>query len=81
MDIIILIAARFAFGVIYLVILAPSNAFYKQWPAIDDDEFVRRCSPGTDREVALRVRSIIADVSGEDYEHVHPEQRLVDILK
>ncbi|MCH9652589.1 MAG: hypothetical protein K0U86_08690 [Planctomycetes bacterium] len=81
MEILVGIAALFVLGAIYLVYFAPSNKFYKRWPAIDDDEFVRRCSPGTNREVALKVREIISDVSGEDYEHIHPEQPLADIFR
>lgn len=79
MEISIGITALFVLGAIYLVFFAPSNKFYDRWPAIDDDEFVRRCSPGTNREVAVKVREIISDVSGEEYEHIHPEQALVDI--
>ena len=80
MEALIVIAA-FVFCAIYLVWFAPSNKFYKQWPAIDDDEFVRRCPPGIDPDVALKIRRILADVSGEDYEHIYPEQRLVDIFE
>ena len=35
--------------------------FLEEWAAIDDDEFVRRCTPGTRRETALRIRRIVAD--------------------
>lgn len=81
MEIIFGVAAMFVFGAIYLMFFAPSNAFYKKWPAIDEDEFVRRCSPETNREVAIKVRKIISDVSGEDYEHIHPEQQLIELFK
>lgn len=80
MEILFVTLALFFLGAIFLVFFAPSKKFYKRWPAIDDEEFVRRCSPGTDREVALKLRRILADASGEDYENIYPEQRLVDIF-
>ena len=80
MEYLIGISALFVAGVIYLLFFAPSNNFYNQWPAIDDDEFVHRCSTETGREVALKVRKIISEVSGEDYEHICPEQRLADFF-
>ncbi len=81
MELIVGIAIMLFSGAIYLLYLAPSNAFYKKWPAINDDEFVRRCSPGISREVAIKVRKIISDVSGEEYEHIHPEQQLSDLFR
>lgn len=51
--------------------------FNQQWPPIADDEFVRLCGPNTNREIALRVRKIIADWSGMPYERIHPEQDFV----
>lgn len=54
--------------------------FKAKWPAIDDDEFVRRCPPGTSREVALKVRRIVSEQLGVPYDHVYPEQNFVDDL-
>ncbi len=51
-----------------------------KWPPISEDEFIRRCSPGVDRERALKVRRIIAEQLGVDYERVYPEQRFVEDL-
>ncbi|MEM9588720.1 MAG: hypothetical protein AAGA03_15670 [Planctomycetota bacterium] len=51
-----------------------------RWPPISEDEFIRRCSPGVDRERALKVRRIIAEQLGVDYERVYPEQRFVEDL-
>ncbi len=51
--------------------------FKSKWPAIDDDEFMRRCKPGTKRETALRVRQIVAQQVGVPVEHIYPEQCLV----
>ena len=44
------------------------------WPPIDDDEFMRRLPPGTDRDVALRTRKIISEQLGIEYHRIHPEQ-------
>ncbi|MCU0710459.1 MAG: hypothetical protein MUC43_00265 [Pirellula sp.] len=52
----------------------------KKWPPISEDEFLRRCSPGVDRERALKVRRIIAEQLGVDYDRIYPEQRFVEDL-
>ena len=54
--------------------------FERRWPPISDDEFVAKCSPGTDHQRALRVRRIIAEQLDIPYERVHPEQSFVDDL-
>ena len=54
--------------------------FEETWPSIDDDEFVRRCTPGTNRLTALKVRRIIAEQLGVPYDRVCPEQRFVEDL-
>lgn len=52
----------------------------QKWPPISEDEFIRRCSPGVDRERALRVRRIISEQLGVDYDRVYPEQNFVKDL-
>ncbi len=52
----------------------------EKWPPISEDEFIRRCSPGVNRERALKVRRIIADQLGVDYDRIYPEQRFVEDL-
>ncbi|MDA8743306.1 hypothetical protein N9N28_01620 [Rubripirellula amarantea] len=54
--------------------------FKRRWPAISDDEFVFRCTPGTNRQRALKVRRIISEQLGVPYEHIHPDQSFVDDL-
>lgn len=51
-----------------------------KWPPITEDEFIQRCSPGVDRERALKVRRIISEQLGVDYDRVYPEQRFVEDL-
>ncbi len=50
-----------------------ANRFHDKWPPIDDDEFVRRCPPGTRRKTALGVRRIVSEQLGIDYNRVYPE--------
>lgn len=51
-----------------------------RWPPISEDEFIRRCPPGVNRERALKVRQIVAKQLGVDYDRVYPEQRFVEDL-
>ena len=60
--------------------MAQSKRWYEKWPAIDDEEFLARCPAGTNREVALKVRRIVAEQTGVEYEHVYPDQSFVDDL-
>lgn len=51
-----------------------------KWPPISEDEFIRRCRSGVNRERALKVRRIISEQLGVDYDRVYPEQRFVEDL-
>ena len=61
-----------------LLLLAHSTAkrrrerFERRFPPISDAEFVARCRAGTNPEVALRVRRIVADRLGVEYDRIHP---------
>ena len=57
-----------------------AGSWREKWPAISDDEFVKKCGPGTDRDKALRVRRIVSEQLGIPYDHIHPEQNFVDDL-
>ena len=48
--------------------------FKLKWPSINDDEFVRKCSPDINPKTALKVRRIISQQLGIPYEHIHPGQ-------
>jgi hypothetical protein len=52
----------------------------ERFPPISDDEFVARCGPNTNREIALRVRRIVADQFGAEYDRISPETSFVDDL-
>jgi hypothetical protein len=41
---------------------------------------LRRCSPGVNPDVALRVRRIMSDQLGVEYCRVYPDPRLVEDL-
>ena len=55
--------------------------FRKTFPPLTDDEFVQRCGPGTDPEVALKVRGIIATQLGIPPEEIYPDHRFIEDLK
>lgn len=57
-----------------------TKRFNERFSPIDDDEFMRRCAPGVSRDVALRVRRIISNSLGIEYERIHPEQSFVNDL-
>lgn len=56
------------------------RTFNDRWPPISDDEFVAKCTPGTSRDTALRVRRIISEQLGVPYEQIHPDQSFVNDL-
>jgi hypothetical protein len=76
------------FGVAVLVVLAAITVierqrgavFRKKFPPISDEEFMAQCPPGTSREVALKVRRIVADQLGLEYERIYPSASFVNDL-
>lgn len=54
--------------------------FEEQFPPRSDAEFVERCGPGTNAAVALKVRRLLSDCLGVDYERIHPSARIVQDL-
>ena len=55
-------------------------AFEERFPPITDAEFLARCPPGTNPEVALKVRRMVADYFAIEYERVHPSARFIEDL-
>ena len=76
----LLIVIAVGLAVIAIFAFVESKKWYEKWPAISDDEFVSRCPSGTNRETALRVREIISEQTGVEYEHIYPEQSFVKDL-
>ena len=56
------------------------NHWNRKWPPISEDEFMERLPPGTNRSVALRVRTIVAEQLGVEYDQIYPEQNFVNDL-
>jgi hypothetical protein len=56
------------------------ESFNSRFPAISDAEFVARCAPGIDAEVALRVRRVVAENIGVECERIYPSSRLMEDL-
>jgi hypothetical protein len=54
--------------------------FNERFDPISDDEFMARCPEGTSRDVALKVRRIVAEQLGIEYERIYPSSRFVDDL-
>ncbi len=54
--------------------------FERRFPPISDAEFMERCPPGTSPAVALKVRRIVADQLGIEYERIYPSSSFVNDL-
>lgn len=81
--IVVAVSVVFVLGVLFAMLSWDSSmgaAFDKKFPPIDDDEFIRRCHQGVNRDIALRVRRIISEQLGVPYDQVYPEQDFVKDL-
>ena len=76
--ILILLIVAVGFGLVCGA--AERKKFESRFPPISDDEFVELCGPGTNRDVALRVRRIVADQLGVEYDRIHPSSSFVNDL-
>ncbi len=56
------------------------DAFEQKYPPLTDEEFLQRCAPGTDPEVAFTVRRIIAEQLCIPVERIYPDQTWADLL-
>jgi hypothetical protein len=77
----------FAVAVVALVITAEvilakrrKAKFKERFPPISDAEFMALCPPGTNSKIALKVRRILSDQLGVEYERIYPSSRIVDDL-
>ena len=57
-----------------------TSDFDRHFPPITDEEYIARCTPGTNPDIALRVRKVIAEQLAVPYERIYPEARLVEDL-
>lgn len=78
----LLCSAIFVAVVLLIAILMKQDRrpFEQRFPPISDAEFLACCAPGTDPAIALKVRRIIADQLGIDYERIHPSMTFVEDL-
>lgn len=72
-----LLAAVLAVGVLAV---RNRHTFEERFPPISDAKFLALCPPGVSPEVALKVRRIVADYFGIEYERVHPAMGFVEDL-
>lgn len=56
------------------------NDFESRFPPITDEEFLARCTPGTNPDIALKVRRIVSEQLDVPYEQIHPSARFVEDL-
>ena len=52
--------------------------FEERFPPISDAEFLARCRPGTNPEVARTVRRIVAEHFAIEYARVHPSMTFIE---
>jgi hypothetical protein len=72
-------SALFVIVIICFISAKRSNESFKRaFPPISDAEFIARCTPGIDPKVALRVRRIVADNLGVEYERIYPSSRFAE---
>jgi hypothetical protein len=79
MTTILLCVGIFLALVVWLVL--EKRDFERRFPPISDAEFLARCPPGTNPEVALRVRRIVAKHFAIEYERVYPSTRFIEDLR
>jgi hypothetical protein len=65
---------------LYLMARLDRARFERRFPPISDDEFMALCKPGTSREVALKVRRIVSQQLGVDYNRIYPSSSFVQDL-
>lgn len=54
--------------------------FERRFPPISEEEYLARCTPGTNSDIALRVRKVVAEQLDIPKERIYPSARLVEDL-
>ena len=75
-----LIVGAFVFVVVLITSMIGNHNFKERFPPISDEEFLAGCAPGTDPDVALKVRRIVAKHFGVEYECVYPSATFIGDL-
>jgi hypothetical protein len=78
----VLCVSVLALAVLFLIMMArrQRQAFNQRFPPISDAQFLARCTPGTNPHVALKVRRIVAENLGVEYERIYPSTRFDEDL-
>lgn len=76
----VLVGTGIALAVLVSIVWAMRSrvAFEERFPPISDAQFLALCRPGTNPEVARKVRQIVADYFGIEYARVHPSMTFVE---
>lgn len=57
------------------------KTFGEDFPPISDEEFLARCTPGTNPRIALKVRKIVSEQLSVEYDRVYPSSRFIEDLR
>lgn len=77
------LAAIFILLIVFAIVIvrpARQQATFIAIPPITDDEFMARLPAGTNRDIALKVRRIVADQFNVDYGRISPDTSFVNDL-
>jgi hypothetical protein len=77
---IIAVSAVVIIAVLKWISIQRERDLNSRFPPISDDEFMALCRPGSNREVALKVRRIVAKCLPVEYEQVYPSTAFIDDL-
>lgn len=60
--------------------ISAEQDFRQRFPPISDEEYLARFDVEMNPQIALKVRQILSEALGVEYERIYPESRLVDDL-
>ena len=58
-----------------------ADRYCREHPPISDDQLMARLPPGTSRDIALRVRTIVAEQSGIARERIYPDSTFIEMVE
>jgi hypothetical protein len=64
----------------HLLLKERRKQFEAKFTPISDEEFMALCKPGTDPKIALKVRRIVAENLGVEYDRIYPSARFLEDL-
>jgi hypothetical protein len=76
----VLLLSAIGWCLLMLIEIRRQQNFRQAFPPISDTEFLVRCRPGVDSEIAIKVRRIVANRLGVEYERIHPSSRFAEDL-